>query len=982
MFTLNKALRFVRNWPKAARRVLIAILASVLAVGMVAAQAPTAHAAVPEARTTIASGSASPDSFFALGSTIVSGWYGLAAEGGSTWKGWYRSTDSGATWAADATLDSALLPTRSSGWSSYANGTLVGIANPAVDSTTYSAVTYSVASDTAHTYPLPAYPSGGLSSSWALSGDGATRQAYNFVTQQSITVSPPSGVTYFSGPFAQLSPTGAVVWSGLTTDYHKVFAVASSPGATPAAWVTIDDFLDYWYSQVVTTSTELRYLATDASGVSFCRRSLSDLAAAPSCLMMWSGLDEGSSEQLYNAGSSTIIRMKRSIPGDTEDTFRNYLWNGTALIQMQNDYLDMPAGANSEYGDTAYIWTLDANGAPVGQRLNSDGSLGAAVTRPQISTNPQLALALDRVAGADDREGTKSFGDLPAWTRTVSGSGFGVESALPRRASWIAATAARTAVSGPDGLSIYDRGTLLHTFAAADLAQISGPYVSPTTADSAIVKVDGTPVASVNGFGTLFGSHYITLGDGTTSAGTLAAVVHDLTGATADRPLSLPTVGTVCYGYAAWNNLLGMTCYDTAGTSRVMIFNASTGALVTTVEGDWLEALGDGYFIDGSPEGIYTVVSLSTSTSTTLSDCTHAPVTDGVGHVLCSTDTQLVWRDFSSLSTAAPRLLGVLAAGTVDFTSTSAWTPQIDTTKALAAGTLVIRNSTGTTVRTLTTPASNDGSIRGVTWNGRNDSGAPVATGTYTYTLTATGKDGSGATTAIDGTAAASGTVTVTANVADTTAYEPFVKAAYQDFLNRQPTATELSTKSTALSNGTLTKNAFLTTMANSDEWLSTIVTKMYQDTLGRAPDAAGLTYWTGLIRNRTFSVAEVASRLYSSDEYYLYHAGATPTTWVTALYHALLSRAPDTAGLQQWVAYTNSPSFGRNRVAFEFYQSTESRLKRVDALYQALLGRGPDPTGWPYWAGQVYTTGDIVLATNLANSEEYWLRAKARYTT
>ena len=61
-------------------------------------------------------------------------------------------------------------------------------------------------------------------------------------------------------------------------------------------------------------------------------------------------------------------------------------------------------------------------------------------------------------------------------------------------------------------------------------------------------------------------------------------------------------------------------------------------------------------------------------------------------------------------------------------------------------------------------------------------------------------------------------------------------------------------------------------------------------------------------------------------------------------------------------------------------YQSLESRLKRVDALYQALLGRGPDPTGWPFWAEVVRSTGDITLAVSLANSEEYWLRAKARY--
>jgi len=208
----------------------------------------------------------------------------------------------------------------------------------------------------------------------------------------------------------------------------------------------------------------------------------------------------------------------------------------------------------------------------------------------------------------------------------------------------------------------------------------------------------------------------------------------------------------------------------------------------------------------------------------------------------------------------------------------------------------------------------------------------------------------------------------------------PFVQAAYQDFIGTPPSAADLTMASLMLQNGTMTKTAFLTAMANSDEWLNAIVTKMYADTLDRAPDAAGLAGWTTLIRNKTFTVADVASRFYSSDEYYLYHAGGTPTSWVTALYTKLLNRAPDPAGLAAWVTYTTSPSYGRDKVAYGFYQSTESRMHRVLNLYQALLKRNPDPTGWPFWTEQVLTTGDITLAINLANSQEYDLIAQTRF--
>jgi len=268
-----------------------------------------------------------------------------------------------------------------------------------------------------------------------------------------------------------------------------------------------------------------------------------------------------------------------------------------------------------------------------------------------------------------------------------------------------------------------------------------------------------------------------------------------------------------------------------------------------------------------------------------------------------------------------------------------------------------------------------------------NRDGTPIAaalTSTYTpvtadlgHHLTVTVTGGKSGYTSASKTSAATDPVRL--NTASS--YVSFVKASYKDFLGRLPTDAEVAAKTNDLGTGAVSKQAFLTTMANSDEWLNTIVTKMYADTLGRSPDAAGLASWVSWLRSGRFTVAQVASQFYSSDEYYLYHAGGTPTAWVTALYQKLLNRAPDAAGLASWVAATNSPSWGRPRVSYEFYQSQESRLKRVDALYEALLGRAPDPTGWPYWAGVVLSTGDITLAVSLANSEEYWLRAAARFS-
>src|SRR5664280_303619 len=223
-------------------------------------------------------------------------------------------------------------------------------------------------------------------------------------------------------------------------------------------------------------------------------------------------------------------------------------------------------------------------------------------------------------------------------------------------------------------------------------------------------------------------------------------------------------------------------------------------------------------------------------------------------------------------------------------------------------------------------------------------------------------------------------TIQVPSQVISPAVYESFVKASYQDFLGRLPSASEVSFQSNALATGAVSMTNYLTSLATSDEWLRVIVTKMYSDTLGRAPDAAGLASWVGWLRTGRYTVAQVASLFYASDEYYIYHAGNSATSWVTLLYQKLLNRAPDAAGLAGWVSYTDNPRYGKSWVAFQFFQSLESRLLRVEALYQALLHRGPDAVGWPFWAQSVLASGDLTLAVNLAGSQEYWQRAQARF--
>ena len=943
-------------------RPLVVVLGTLLVLGTAALSPVRAYAATPEVRTSLPTGIA-PD-IITNEPTVV---------GSSAVIPPYVTTDLGQSWSS--TVDTNV------GSQLYAgHGVVVGFTSaPCV------AHVLHLASGVMDTFSLTECPTS-MNDHLLTAGWGLSWSVYDYVAGTAAQpLTPPSGGGSPSDAKVYLTASGGVLWVAPGTGYGQLVAYAPNSSTAPGPWATMDGSLG-WYTNpevgFTTSATQILYSTGSTSAITLCSRPLSGLAGTPTCTPQIQGYYVGGT--MRNYGSTTLVFGTDGI----------LAWTGaTALpVQVPADLLPL----SISLGDTAYVSGVDANTVPFVKKVNSDGSLGASMPLPTTKITPNaLALTPGMVVGADSRDGSIPEIGGPAWSRAVSSAGFGTETQLGLRAYSVSASSGRSATVGMDGVQLYDRAAKGLALSQTDLngdvstADISGPYVSlpsDSTDQTTIIRADGTTVGTFPSDGALFGSTYYAMTRDNGGIGPIKVTANDLTGKAAPRVTTLANGGVACTVIVVWNDRLGMSCNNVAE-----VFSLATGQVQSSKSnqgGMAFSALGDGYAVVWSPgelvgstrQGAGTWLwNLATDSLSDLGTC-DAGATDGIGHVLCSTATELVWRDYSSLATSPARLLGVLAPSTVDFTKTAAWAPGIDATKPLNAGTLVVKKADGTVVRTLSTPATTDGSIRGVTWDGADAAGKPVAVGTYTYSINAASTDGTGGLVAIDGAAAATGTVVVSANVADTSAYKAFVKAAYQDFLGRQPTADELAAKSTALANGSLTRPAFLSTMANSDEWLNAIVTKMYADTLGRAPDAAGLAGWVALLRNKTFSVADVASRFYSSDEYYLYHAGGTPTSWVTALYTKLLTRAPDAAGLAAWVSHTTDPSYGRDKVAYGFYQSTESRMHRVLDLYQALLKRNPDATGWPYWTDQVLTTGDITLAINLAGSQEYDLIAQTRF--
>lgn len=202
---------------------------------------------------------------------------------------------------------------------------------------------------------------------------------------------------------------------------------------------------------------------------------------------------------------------------------------------------------------------------------------------------------------------------------------------------------------------------------------------------------------------------------------------------------------------------------------------------------------------------------------------------------------------------------------------------------------------------------------------------------------------------------------------------ERYVDQLHRDFLERPASVTERRWWYERLSQGT-PRATIATHLAQSDEWVGVVVDGFYRSTLGRVADPAGRTYWIQRIRSGT-RVAAVAAEFYASAEYYR-RVGGTSGAYIDALYRALLGRAADPGGRAYWVQRLTAGA-SRSSSAYDLFQSTEMRRRRVADLYDRLLGRAPEPKGLAYWTAELLRQDDVALAAQLASSDEYYVRSQ-----
>jgi outer membrane protein assembly factor BamB len=183
-----------------------------------------------------------------------------------------------------------------------------------------------------------------------------------------------------------------------------------------------------------------------------------------------------------------------------------------------------------------------------------------------------------------------------------------------------------------------------------------------------------------------------------------------------------------------------------------------------------------------------------------------------------------------------------------------------------------------------------------------------------------------------------------------------FAMQQYRDFLWREGDGPGITGWTNAVTNGTWSRPQVIDAFVLSPEFSVFIapVVRLYFATYLRIPDYAGLNANILLVRNGTKTMVQLADFFTTSPEFTALYGSLNNTQFVTLLYNNVLGRAPDTAGLNGWLALLAGGA-SRGQVLLGFsdsveYKAAKARDVYVTMMYVSMLRQNPDPTGYAGW--------------------------------
>ena len=168
-------------------------------------------------------------------------------------------------------------------------------------------------------------------------------------------------------------------------------------------------------------------------------------------------------------------------------------------------------------------------------------------------------------------------------------------------------------------------------------------------------------------------------------------------------------------------------------------------------------------------------------------------------------------------------------------------------------------------------------------------------------------------------------------------------------------------------------------------------VWRLYRAMLDRAPDTAGQADWTARLASGDETLADVARGFAGSREFQTAYGALDDAGFVTLLYHNVLDRDPDAAGLASWTArlaggtaraevalgFSESREFvtrtGAEATGFTLARNPATWTDEVYRLYRATLDRDPDATGFADWLDRLGDGTALATAvTGFIGSREF----------
>jgi len=166
----------------------------------------------------------------------------------------------------------------------------------------------------------------------------------------------------------------------------------------------------------------------------------------------------------------------------------------------------------------------------------------------------------------------------------------------------------------------------------------------------------------------------------------------------------------------------------------------------------------------------------------------------------------------------------------------------------------------------------------------------------------------------------------------------------YNNVLQRDPTAAELSSFTAMIDSGALTAAQVLESIVNSTEaqTYAAQVIRFYQAAFGRVPDTTGINGWVDQLVAGTTTTTELAVGFVLSAEWTARYGGTeVNSATLTGLYQNVLGRSPSGAEIDAWIATGQS----LDQVFIGFANSAEFQANSKSAVDALLTTAGNTAT-------------------------------------